>query len=307
MNVVFVADIDRVGQTTLSIGEIAVVPQTVDKLAALVAVAEQEAVEGVEAGVALGLAPRSDGLSLVGRIGRSLKVAGVAGRLLGEGNLEDGVIVVHNLIVALADEYVLIGHCQRVGASRDDGVGILHSRLVVVKIVGRALHRAVVARVLLVGTQRVAAGGQGDTGDESLCKLLRAVLDGNAAGRLHIGRCFLQVGDESLLDFLTVDDGEYVVVAQRGRAEGEGHVAEHHHEVVVDHSAQALGLANPLHHLAVLAPLRVVIGVDDEGAGLGGVDELVAVLHQSVGSRPEAKNFATLVVAVEAAVGVVGV
>ena len=35
------------------------------------------------------------------------------------------------------------------------------------------------------------------------------------------------------------------------RVKGEGHVAEHHHEVVVSHGAEALSLAHPLHDFLV--------------------------------------------------------
>ena len=91
------------------------------------------------------------------------------------------------------------------------------------------------------------------------------------------------------------------------RLEGEGNVAEHHHQVVVNHGAQTLSLANPLLHLAVeflvAGSICVIlaIGILDiqHGAFLSRSDELVAILDKVVGSRPEIVDVTTLFVAIE--------
>ena len=87
------------------------------------------------------------------------------------------------LVVALIDEHVLVLGSQVVRTRRDDRVGVGTCRLVVIPVVVRTLHRSVITHVALVGTKRIAAGSQGNTGNHGLGKLLRAMLDGDAAGR----------------------------------------------------------------------------------------------------------------------------
>ena len=74
---------------------------------------------------------------------------------------------------------------------------------------------------------------------------------------------------------------------------------------MVNHGTQALGLANPLQHLAILTPFGVVVDIEIELAVLGGTDELVAIFHQAVGRSPELQDVAAFVVTVVARVGVV--
>ena len=204
MNGVVVADVDRVGQRALAVGIVGVVPQTIDKLAAHIAIAEQEAVEGVQAGTAVTLAPDANRSTFVVGVGGTLIVASVTCRLTGEGNLEDGVVVVDDLVVALVDKHVLVIVGQLVGTALNDRVGILHGRAVVAQVVLRTLHRAVGTGITLVRAQRVTAGSQGDAGNECMCKLLGAALHGGVGGRCHAHSSLLQVGNQGLLNLLTV-------------------------------------------------------------------------------------------------------
>ena len=196
-------------------------------------------------------------------------------------------------------------------AGRDHRVGIVHRDAVVVLIVARTLHGAVALRIVLVGTQRVAAGCQGDTGDETLSELLRAALHADAGCRGHVDSSLLQVGYQGLLNLLAVGHGDGLNATDGCGYEGEGHIAEHHHEVVIDHRTHTLGLADPLQHLlvddAVAFGIKLVVTISIlnviDGRLLGVGDKLIAIFNQVVSRRPELEDVATLVVAVETAIG----
>ena len=91
----------------------------------------------------------------------------------------------------------------------------------------------------------------------------------------------------------------------RSGIKAERHIAEHHHEIVIGHGTETLCLTNPLQHLCILCPLRIVIVILIEIRVLRRFDELVGILNQVVGCRPELVDFSTLVITVIACVGVV--
>ena len=76
---IVVADNNRVNLSVSGINTIGVVPESVDELTALVIVAEQETVEGIDMHFAVALTPRTDGLTFVGIVGGTLQIAGVTG------------------------------------------------------------------------------------------------------------------------------------------------------------------------------------------------------------------------------------
>ena len=159
---IVVADIYGVSESTLCIG-VGVVPQSVDRLASNVVLAEEEAVEGIEPCVALCLAPLMDGLSLVCAVRRTLDIACVARGFLGERQLEDRVTVVEYAVVALVDERVHVVWIERMLALGDYRVCVGTCQFVVLPVVFRALHSAVALRIALVRTERIATCRESDT------------------------------------------------------------------------------------------------------------------------------------------------
>ena len=65
MDEVVVAEVNGVGQVALGIGEIVVVPQDIDKLAAHVTIAEEEAVECIQLSRTSAFSPGAYGLAFV--------------------------------------------------------------------------------------------------------------------------------------------------------------------------------------------------------------------------------------------------
>ena len=133
---------------------------------------------------------------------------------------------------------------MRIG--RDDRVGIVAGCLVVFLVVVRTLHDAITAVVVLIRTKRIATGSQCDTCYHSLCKLLRTALYRNTASRRHLDGCGLQVGNDCILNGLTVGNRNDIFLALGGRCKGEWNVTKHHYEVMINHGTQTLGLTNPL-------------------------------------------------------------
>ena len=163
MHGIVAADIYGVGQSTLGIGEVRVVPESVDLLTTHVAVAEEEAVEGIQACFTTCSAPLMHGLAFVCLILRTLEITSVARRFLGKWELEDSVAIVHHLVVTLIYEGLHIVRIERVLALCDDRVSIVACYLVVFQIVVRALHGAVALGIALVRTERIATCRESDT------------------------------------------------------------------------------------------------------------------------------------------------
>ncbi len=103
-----------------------------------------------------------------------MDVTDVTGRLLAEGDFEDGVVVVGHDIVALVnkDLVVILAEIMHIGV--DNLLGILTCSLIEFKIIGCTGHLAI---GITVGGEIPTAGCHCQTGDHGIGSLTRDTLN----------------------------------------------------------------------------------------------------------------------------------
>ena len=103
-----------------------------------------------------------------------MDVTDVTGRLLTEGDFEDGVIVVGHNIVALVNKYFIVVFVEIMHIGVNNLLGILTCSLVELKIIGSASHLAI---GVTIGGEIPTTGCHGQTGNHSIGSLTRDTLN----------------------------------------------------------------------------------------------------------------------------------